>query len=348
MRLIHPNIVRVLECAQAEDGSPFLVMELLDGVPLGAYTAERRARAARAGRAHPPGNPRRASRPRTRRASSIATSSRTTSSSRATPGGTFVVKVLDFGIAKVMDVAGGMGSSHAHGRCSSGTPAYMSPEQAQERAGRRPARRPLERRGAVLRDADRALGVPRADRVRASRRAARPSEPEPVEQIDPALAPLAPFFARALKKDRNERFAPAREMARALAARRARHRRARPRGRRIPLSRLPDVPSVFGPPGGSPPAAAEPAWPRESARPGAGLAATSSRCRAGPPAGRARRAARSRVPPRPAGRRAARVDVALRRAKARSARRCRPRTPIASGRGSGSAAARPRRGRSCR
>ena len=38
MRLVHPNIVRVLEGAQAEDGAPFLVMELLDGVPLGAYT----------------------------------------------------------------------------------------------------------------------------------------------------------------------------------------------------------------------------------------------------------------------------------------------------------------------
>src|SRR5260370_27831465 len=38
MRLIHPNIVRVLDCAEAEDGSPYLVMELLDGVPLGAYT----------------------------------------------------------------------------------------------------------------------------------------------------------------------------------------------------------------------------------------------------------------------------------------------------------------------
>src|ERR1700733_423759 len=39
MRLVHPNIVRMLECASAEDGSPYLVMELLEGVPLGAYTA---------------------------------------------------------------------------------------------------------------------------------------------------------------------------------------------------------------------------------------------------------------------------------------------------------------------
>src|SRR5262245_48875634 len=38
-RLIHPNILRVFECAQAEDGSPYIVMELLEGVPLSAYTA---------------------------------------------------------------------------------------------------------------------------------------------------------------------------------------------------------------------------------------------------------------------------------------------------------------------
>src|SRR5258706_580443 len=40
MRLTHPNIVRVRECAVAEDGSPYLVMELCEGVPLSAYTQE--------------------------------------------------------------------------------------------------------------------------------------------------------------------------------------------------------------------------------------------------------------------------------------------------------------------
>src|SRR5262245_5688696 len=32
-RMIHPNIVRVFDVAQAEDGTPYIVMELLDGVP---------------------------------------------------------------------------------------------------------------------------------------------------------------------------------------------------------------------------------------------------------------------------------------------------------------------------
>src|ERR1700722_11629100 len=126
MRLIHPNIVRMLECASAEDGSPYLVMELLEGVPLGAYTQNGgRVPLAQAvpilqgilaglAAAHAEGIVHRDLKPDnvllTRDAS-----------------GTFVVKVLDFGIAKVMDVAGGMGSRTRSG-VFLGTPAYMSPE----------------------------------------------------------------------------------------------------------------------------------------------------------------------------------------------------------------------------
>jgi serine/threonine protein kinase len=40
-RLIHPNIVRVAEVAQAEDGTPYIVMELLDGVPLSRVMKQR-------------------------------------------------------------------------------------------------------------------------------------------------------------------------------------------------------------------------------------------------------------------------------------------------------------------
>ena len=32
-RIAHPNVARVFESAQAEDGTPYLVMELLDGIP---------------------------------------------------------------------------------------------------------------------------------------------------------------------------------------------------------------------------------------------------------------------------------------------------------------------------
>jgi serine/threonine-protein kinase len=80
------------------------------------------------------------------------------------------------------------------------------------------------------------------------------SEPEPVERVDASLALLAPFLAIALRKDREERFPSALEMARALAVA-APHLAQRSDGsvgkitaaHALPLSRLPDVPSVFTP-----------------------------------------------------------------------------------------------------
>jgi hypothetical protein len=79
-------------------------------------------------------------------------------------------------------------------------------------------------------------------------------EPEPVDRFDPGLKPLAPIVTRALKKNRNERFASALEMARALtmatsselARSDSAGEVASPAGAQ-PLSRLPDVPSLFTP-----------------------------------------------------------------------------------------------------
>src|ERR1700722_16451987 len=127
MRLIHPNIVRMLECTSAEDGSPYLVMELLEGVPLGAYTQNGgRVPVARAvpilhgilaglAAAHAQGIVHRDLKPDN------------VFLTRA-PDGTFVVNFLDLDYTKVMDAAGGMGSQTRTGMLL-GTPAYMSPEQ---------------------------------------------------------------------------------------------------------------------------------------------------------------------------------------------------------------------------
>src|SRR5215469_14006513 len=38
-RLAHPNVVRVTDTGRAEDGTPFIAMELLEGETLGALTA---------------------------------------------------------------------------------------------------------------------------------------------------------------------------------------------------------------------------------------------------------------------------------------------------------------------
>jgi serine/threonine-protein kinase len=262
MRLIHPNIVRMLECTSAEDGSPYLVMELLEGVPLGAYTQNGgRVPMAQAvpilqgilaglAAAHAQGIVHRDLKPD----NVFLTRG---------PEGTFVVKVLDFGISKVMEVAGGMGSRTRTGMLL-GTPAYMSPEQIKN-ARDVDQRADLWSAGVMFYEMLTGRVAFPAPTEYARLAAVLSSEPEPVERIDPALASLGPFIARSLKKNRDERFPAALEMARALAA-------AAPQlaqrgdgsvGRitaaaALPLSRLPEVPSVFAPSQLVPPPTTEP------------------------------------------------------------------------------------------
>jgi serine/threonine-protein kinase len=244
VRLVHPNIVRVLEGAQAEDGSPYLVMELLDGVPLGAYTQNGgRVPLAQAvpilqgilaglAAAHAQGVVHRDLKPDNVLLTRDA-------------NGTFVVKVLDFGIAKVMDVAGGMGVRTRTGMLL-GTPAYMSPEQAKN-ARDVDQRADLWSAGVLFYEMLTGRSAFPAPTEYARLAALLSSEPEPIASVDPALAPLGPFFERALKKDRTERFSSAVEMARALSTIPGVGGRAS--GPPVPLSRLPDVPSLFMPPG---------------------------------------------------------------------------------------------------
>jgi serine/threonine protein kinase len=254
MRLVHPNIVRVLEGAQAEDGSPYFVMELLEGVPLGAYTQNGgRVPLAQAvpilqgilaglAAAHGQGIVHRDLKP---------DNVLLTRDGR----GAFVVKVLDFGIAKVIDVAGGMGFRTRTGMLL-GTPAYMSPEQAKN-ARDVDQRADLWSAGVLFYEMLTGRSAFPAPTEYARLAALLSVEPEPVERIDSGLAPLAGFFQRALKKDRNERFSSAVEMARALSDALP-GIGGRASGPPVPLSRLPDVPAIFAPDLGSPPTAASP------------------------------------------------------------------------------------------
>jgi hypothetical protein len=90
-------------------------------------------------------------------------------------------------------------------------------------------------------------------------------DPEPLERIDPALQALSGFVVRALKKNRDERFASALEMARALAAA-APSVVARSDGSvgrisvALPLSHLPELPAMAA--SGLAPAPAAAAHPR--------------------------------------------------------------------------------------
>jgi eukaryotic-like serine/threonine-protein kinase len=244
-RLIHPNIVRVYECLKAEDGSPYIAMELLDGVPLGAYTQNGgRVPVAQAipilqgilaglAAAHAQGIVHRDLKPD----NVILTRD---------AHGRFVVKLLDFGIAKVMDVAGGMGQKTRTGMLL-GTPAYMSPEQIKS-AKDVDARTDLWSAGVMFYEMVTGRVAFPAPTEYARLAAVVTSNPEPVESVDPQLLPLGPFVTRALEKDRAARFQTALEMARALGAvAQTIDPLGGSRNDAPALSRLPDVAPMFAP-----------------------------------------------------------------------------------------------------
>ncbi|HTQ43084.1 MAG TPA: serine/threonine-protein kinase, partial [Polyangiaceae bacterium] len=197
-RLVHPNIARMLECAGAEDGSPYLVMELLEGVPLSAYTQNGgRIPVAQAvpilqgilaglAAAHAQGVIHRDLKPDN------------VFLTRA-PDGTFAVKVLDFGIAKVMDAAGGMGQRTRTGMLL-GTPAYMSPEQVKS-ARDVDARADLWSAGVMFYEMLTGRVAFPAPTEYARLSAVMHATPDPLDKVDPILAPVAPVVARAMAKD---------------------------------------------------------------------------------------------------------------------------------------------------
>jgi serine/threonine protein kinase len=121
-KLRHPNTIRLFDCQRTEDGTLFIVTELLHGRPLSQFLLEERADLARAIRI-------------------LEQVCRSLSEAHAVgiihrdikPGNIFldrvgtedVVKVIDFGIAKVLDED----SKLTRPGISIGTPLYMPPEQ---------------------------------------------------------------------------------------------------------------------------------------------------------------------------------------------------------------------------
>jgi eukaryotic-like serine/threonine-protein kinase len=250
-RLIHPNIVRVFDVAQAEDGTPYIVMELLEGVPLSAYTRSGvrvpltqaatilQGILAGLGAAHAQGIVHRDLKPE-----NVVLSRE--------QNGTFTAKLLDFGIAKVMDAAGGMGSKTRTGVLL-GTPAYMSPEQIKN-AKDVDARSDLWSAGVMLYEMLSGRVAFPAPTEYARLSAVLNATPAPLENVDPQLARLSAFVQLAMQKDRAQRYQSALEMARALAG--AMGADASAIGA-VPISQLPNIPSVWMP--AQPASAATPA-----------------------------------------------------------------------------------------
>jgi len=211
MRLQHPNVIRVFEVAEAEDGTPFIVMDRLEGQPLSALAPiGRPLQAHRAvaivqqvlaglGAAHAQGVIHRDLKPE-----NIFVQARD------------VATILDFGIAKVMDAAGGMGSRTRTGMLL-GTPAFMSPEQARS-AREADHRSDLWSVAVMLYEiiTGRQCFVAPTEFARLT--AIMTVDPDPPSTVSPSLAQFDAFFRRALQKDRAHRFQSAAEMSQALAS----------------------------------------------------------------------------------------------------------------------------------
>jgi eukaryotic-like serine/threonine-protein kinase len=213
--LTHPNIAQVFDSGTAEDGTPYLVMELLQGNPLSSWLDR--------GNPIPPQH----AVPiiyAVLQALSMAHANRVIHRDLKPDNlflvpdgrGSTLVKVLDFGIAKVMDAAGGMGQKTRTGVLL-GTPGYMSPEQIKNSKGV-DGRTDLWSVGIVLYEMLTAKQPFPADNEFARLTSVLTEEVKPIEQVAPHLAGWSAFFQRALAKEPPQRFQTADEMAQALAA----------------------------------------------------------------------------------------------------------------------------------
>jgi len=213
--LRHPNIVSALESGVAEDGSPYIVMELLQGESLG----DRLEGAQMLGAVE-------AVQIMTQvlSALSVAHAARIVHRdlkpdnvflSKDAQGNLFV-RLLDFGIAKIMDAAGGMGSKTKTGALI-GTAGYMSPEQIKS-AKSVDHRTDLWAMGTMLFQMLTGALPFRGDDDFTRLTAVIVGSPTPIETIAPQHARFSGFFQRAFAKDVNQRFQMAEEMSRALAA----------------------------------------------------------------------------------------------------------------------------------
>jgi serine/threonine protein kinase len=210
--LRHPHITSVEAYAYAEDGSPYIVMELLYGMSLEQFLRKKQ-----------PMTPAMAS-PiifgilqalSAAHARGIVHRDLKPANLFLTPNnGEYTVKVLDFGIAKVIDIAGGMGSKTRTGAVL-GTPGYMSPEQVKN-AKAVDARTDLWAIGVVAFEMMCCEHPYGSDDQLARMVAVLRDAPAKFSTFKPELAAWDPFFDKSLARDPADRYQSAQEMAEAV------------------------------------------------------------------------------------------------------------------------------------
>ena len=208
-RIHHPNVVTIYEAAQADDGTPYIAMEFLDGETLRDYLKERgglpveecaeilQQTAHGLNAAHKLGIIHRDLKP-----DNIFLTHG--------DGDELVVKVVDFGIAKLRESV-----THTLTGMVLGTPAYMSSEQASGvRSDQLDLRSDVYSLGIVVYEmltgclpfhSDTPLGYLRKHML---------ETPPPLRSVAPGLPvpePVEAVVMKALAKDRDQRFASALE-----------------------------------------------------------------------------------------------------------------------------------------
>ncbi len=208
-RIRHPGIVDVLDLGKADDGSPFIVMEMLDGQPLDAWladvprpplqTALRVVRdvASTISLAHQKGIVHRDLKP----ANLFLHRS----------GNGTVVKVLDFGISKIVGKDGPMNTTRT-GQVL-GSPSYMSPEQASGK-GQVDARTDVWALGVILFEMLSGRLPHEDENYNALILSIVTSDAPHLATVAPEVPrPIAALVARCLARDRDARVASAAELA---------------------------------------------------------------------------------------------------------------------------------------